>query len=292
MSKLDIHFDMETSDPDDVFTLCLLSHHPMVNLRSVSITPGSKQQYNLVRHILNKLELELPIGLKNENHPKECVSAFHYKWLGDIPSYDMRPYDGHGGDILFGSLARHPQLIVVCGGPLGNIDEFLKAEVTLDKIVVQGGFAGDNIVSRNHVLDKFKGKITCPTFNLNGNPQAALNILNSEYIEQKFFVSKNVCHGVVYDKNMHEFMLPHKNKNLGLNMMIDGMSHYIKNKPSGKAFHDPLAACAAINSDICEFKQVELYRTKGEWGSRISDNLNAHISVSVDMDKFKNIMIM
>ena len=35
---IDISFDMETSDPDDVFTLCLLAHHPRVNLVSVTVT--------------------------------------------------------------------------------------------------------------------------------------------------------------------------------------------------------------------------------------------------------------
>jgi inosine-uridine nucleoside N-ribohydrolase len=31
---------METNDPDDFLTLCILSTHPKVNLRAVTITPG------------------------------------------------------------------------------------------------------------------------------------------------------------------------------------------------------------------------------------------------------------
>ena len=37
---INLSFDMETADPDDVLTLCLLSHHPKVNLVSTTITPG------------------------------------------------------------------------------------------------------------------------------------------------------------------------------------------------------------------------------------------------------------
>jgi pyrimidine-specific ribonucleoside hydrolase len=50
MNKINIAFDMETSDPDDVFTLCLLAHHPCVNLVSVTVTPGSKHQIGLVKY--------------------------------------------------------------------------------------------------------------------------------------------------------------------------------------------------------------------------------------------------
>jgi hypothetical protein len=36
---------------------------------------------------------------------------------------------------------------------------------------------------------------------------------------------------------------------------------------------------------------VELYRERGEWGSRYSDNLNTYISTSVNMDKFKQTLV-
>ena len=109
--------------------------------------------------------------------------------------------------------------------------------------------------------------------------------------EQRIFVSKNVCHGVVYDAAMHDFMVDHKGKNLGLDLLIDGMSFYLKKKPGGKAFHDPLAACVAINKDVCKFESVELYRHKGEWGSRRSENPNAEISIQVDMDAFRQTIV-
>lgn len=283
-NTIDISFDMETADPDDVFTLCMLSHHPKVNLRSVTITPGSRHQVGLVKHILKLLWKEdVPVGSKNINHPKECVSQFHYNWLGKIAPADA---DGTGADVLWNSKDSTQDYKIVCGASLGNLSAFSQLDVIIPEVVIQGGFAGDNIVPPELVLEKFKGKITCPTFNLNGDVKAALHVLSSLNITKRTFVSKNVCHGVIYDQAMHEFMLPYKNNNPGLSLMIDGMTHYLQKTPTGKAFHDPLAACVAIDQSICTFKDVELYREKGEWGSRFSETPNARISISVDMDKF------
>lgn len=285
MNKINIHFDMETSDPDDVFTLCLLSHHPKVNLRSVSITPGSKSQVGVVKHLLNILNLNIPIGSKNKDHPKECVSEFHYKWFGKISPAEP---DGIGADIIYDSIKKYPDLTIVCGAPLGNIGALLDKDIFIYKIVVQGGFAGDNIVA--DPLDKFKGRVTCPTFNLNGDVKSAIKILTTNKIGERRFVSKNVCHGVKYDNDMHKFMEPYKSRNPGLGMIYKGMSIYLNEHHDGKAFHDPLAACCAIDSSVCSFEEVQLYRSKGEWGCNKNDP-NALISTKVDIDKFRRTIV-
>lgn len=284
---IEIVFDMETSDPDDVLTLCMLAHHPQVDLRAVTVTPGSRHQIGLVKHILKLLDKDIPVGAKNIDHPKECVSEFHYTWLGKIPPADA---DGNGPDILWNAHYATTNFKIVCGASLGNLSAYSQRYVVIQEAVIQGGFAGDNIVPPELVLEKFKGKITCPTFNLNGDVKAAIQVLQSPNIVQRTFVSKNVCHGVVYDQAMHEYMLPRRNNNPGLNLMVEGMSHYLK-RHTGKAFHDPLAACVAIDPSICTFETVELYREKGEWGSRRSETPNARISIQVDMDKFRRTMV-
>jgi inosine-uridine nucleoside N-ribohydrolase len=285
---IDISFDMETADPDDVLTLCLLSHHPKVNLVSVTVTPGSLHQIGLVKHILQLLHKDIPVGSKNKDHPKECVSGFHYKWLGQIST--ALP-DGTGADILESTIRAFPNLTIVCGAALGNIGALLDKDIRLHRLVVQGGFAGDNIMPPELILEKFRGRITCPTFNLNGDVKSALKVLASDKISERYFVSKNVCHGVVYDHTMHNFMLPHRNKNLGLRLMISGMDKYLQKTPTGKAFHDPLAACVAIDQSVCRFDKVELYRERGEWGSRHSEHPNTWISIQADIEKFKNTII-
>src|SRR5579885_1302187 len=286
---IDLAFDMETSDPDDVMTLCMLSHHPQVNLKGVTVTPGSRHQIGLVKHILKLLGKDIPVGAKNINHPKECVSEFHYSWLGKIVPADA---DGNGPDVLWSAHYGSPDgFKIVCGASLGNLYAYSQRYVLIPEAVIQGGFAGDNVMPPELVLPKFKGKTTCPTFNLNGDVPAALGVLASDKILRRTFVSKNVCHGVVYDSAMHEYMQPYKNNNPGLSLMIDGMDHYLKRHPSGKAFHDPLAAAVAIDPSVCQFADVELYRYKGEWGSKESDKPNARISISVDMDKFRKVIV-
>lgn len=135
-------------------------------------------------------------------------------------------------------------------------------------------------------LDKFKGKITCATFNLNGDPKSGLLAIGSDQIKEKRFVSKNVCHGMIYDHEMHEQVYPFRDKNAGLRLIYDGMDNYLKKRSEGKKFHNPLACAVAVNPDICEFREVELYREKGQWGSRLADGTNTFISISANKEKF------
>lgn len=284
---------METSDPDDVFTLCLLATHPKVNLVSVTVTPGSEHQIGVVRHILLKLGLSLSdiiVGSAKPHHPKECVSEFHYKWLGKIPP---------GKPDQLGSQAlalcwENENYKIVTGAALTNIGNFLEAlpiPPSIPEIVIQGGFAGDSVVPEEYRLTKFKGLETCPTFNLNGNIPAAKAIIASPAFKIKRFVSKNVCHGIVYDNKMHERIKPYRYNNAGLSLLVEGMDLYLKNKPGGKAFHDPLAACVAISSDCCEFREVEIYREKGEWGSRLKNGTNTFVSVKCNRDRFEEVLV-
>ena len=76
----------------------------------------------------------------------------------------------------------------------------------------------------------------------------------------------------------------------GLFAIYDGMSQYLKKK-GHKAFHDPLAACVAVDPSICEFRRVDVFRRKGKWGSALNEYSNTRISINVDMDKFFNTLV-
>ncbi len=119
---------METADPDDVLTLCMISNHPKVNLVAVTVTPGSRHQIGLVTHVLSKLEKKIPVGSKNKEHPKECVSAFHYNWLGNIAPAEP---DGTGAEIIAQAVKEYPDLTIVCGASLGNIAAAVNAGVVI-----------------------------------------------------------------------------------------------------------------------------------------------------------------
>jgi pyrimidine-specific ribonucleoside hydrolase len=276
---MNIIFDMETSDPDDAITLCWLLSRPDVNLRAITITPGSHAQVGLVQHIIKMFGKEIPIGAEKPEHPKDCVSAFHYNWLGKIgPGYS----NGPGGDIIAAMLKQWPDSVVLTGGPLGNIKQAIEEyKIELDTIVMQGGFAGDNVVAPEDRLEKFAGKTTCPTFNFNGNPSAANLALSYEGFRKRYLVSKNVCHSVLYDKELHKQFRGHP-------VIRELMDVYLERHPTGKLLHDPLAACCAVNRNICSFKEVEMYRERGEWGCHEKPGSNTFISVKVDKEKFYN----
>lgn len=225
---IDLVLDMETQDPDDFLTLLLLLDHPQVHLKAVTLTPGSTQQVGLVRQALSWFgRADLPVGAHNLEHPKPCVSSWHQRAFGPWePSGEARP----GWEVL----AEHCDLgtTLVTGAPLKNLGQALLREPSflLGRWVAQGGFAGQGVVPEPLQLPKFKGMRTCPTFNLNGAPQAALLALEHPGIRQRRFVSKNVCHGVLYDEAFHRRLEPHRDRRRGLSLIWQGMDTYLRHK--------------------------------------------------------------
>src|SRR5262249_36109185 len=100
------------------------------------------------------------------------------------------------------------------------------------------------------------------------------------------FVSKNVCHGVVYDQAMHKHFAAVKEGSRSLALIWQGMEVYLRRQEEGKAFHDPLAACCAIDESIGTWAEVEVYREKGEWGSRLCPESGTWIITGYDPERF------
>ena len=311
--------DMETSDPDDFITLLLLLGHPEVDLKAVTITPGTRAQVALVRWALAALRREdVQVGAFDIDHPKNCVSEWHYN------PYTV-PRDGSAGStrdgwgVLRDTLG--PDTTLVTGAPLKNLGRLLhhdKSDRCLGRLFIQGGFAGDGVVLPEKQLEKFRGRTTCPTFNLNGDPQSAVAVLrNRRRFSDLRFVSKNVCHGVAYDHDLHErltqalransctctsFAAPGHDSGCNLSglgvtpveprwqqalmLIAHGMGRYLDKNPKGKALHDPLAACCAIDPDIGEWAEVDLYRERGEWGAKPSPGSGVQIITDYDRERF------
>jgi inosine-uridine nucleoside N-ribohydrolase len=311
LSVLDVVWDMETGDPDDFVTLLLLLGHPRVNLLGVTITPGTPDQVGVVRQALAWFGRDIPVGAFDLDHrtrsekapgigrhgPRgQCVSSWHYKAYGEMAaSRDAVP-----GPELLRRLCG-PATTLVTGGPLKNLGAALNMPgFTLGRLVVQGGFAGEGVVPPECQLAKFRGKVTCPTYNLNGDPRSALAVLASDAIGDKRFVSKNVCHGVVYDRALHERIGAVRHESRSLTLIWQGMDEYLgvekrrprpgdiaeSADPGGKKLHDPLAACCAIDESIGEWAEVELYRERGEWGARLSPGSGVRIITAYDHERF------
>jgi inosine-uridine nucleoside N-ribohydrolase len=306
---LDVVWDMETGDPDDFITLLFLLGHPDVNLKAVTITPGTPDQVGLVRHALECFGRSIPVGAHNLDHlppsmvsgagPGEgrhgrrgvCVSSWHYKSYGDIPpSRDALP----GGELLHAVCDDATTLIT--GAPLKNLGAAMQRPgFRLGRLVAQGGFAGAGVVPPALQLAKFRDLVTCPTYNLNGDPRSALAALEHLGIGVRRFVAKNVCHGVVYDHDLHARVVALRDVSRSHRLIAQGMAEYLRkhkrrgataDDPAGKKFHDPLAACCAIDEQIGVWAEVELFRERGEWGARPRPGSGTWIIIDYDRARF------
>jgi len=296
VDKVAMVWDMETGDPDDFLTLLMLLDHPRVDLRAVTVVPGSPAQIGVVRHGLALLDRTVPVGAYDINDTGGEVSAWHYEAFGDIaPSTEAEP----ATELLLEYVDADTTLLT--GGPNRSLGAALDRaqregrEWRIGTWVAQGGFAGEGVVPRERQLPKFAGRVTCPTWNLNGDPASALRGLRYGGMGVRRFVSKNVCHGVIYDEAMHERFEPVRHRRRSLELVWAAMGDYLRRRKRGKAFHDPLAACCAIDPSIGTWAEVELYYENvgrwGEWGSRLHPGTGTWIITDHDHEKFLDTML-
>lgn len=290
---LDIIWDMETQDPDDFLTLLLLAGHPDVNLKAVTITPGSPYQVGLVRWALAQFGLQdIPIGAGNLDHHAECVSEWHWNTFGKIPPSRAAAPAAH---VLLAHCDERTTLLT--GAPPKNLGAALALGAQTDQPLrlgrwfAQGGFAGEGVVPREKQLPKFLGRRTCASFNVGGAPKAVFDAIAHPGIKEKWFVSKNVCHGVAYDAALHAEMGKVCDQSLALSLIHRSMGAYLKRNPAGKLLHDPLAACCAINPNIGTWAEVEIFRERGEWGAKLSPNSGVRIITDYDHEQFLKVLL-
>ena len=284
-----ILWDMETGDPDDALTLILLLGHPRVELRAVTITPGTPEQVGMVHHIVRERfgRDDVRLGAFDLDHPKRCLSGWHERAFGARPQSRQAE---HGPTLLWELCDEQTTLIT--GAPLKNLGEAIAhgervgRPLRLGRLVAQGGFAGDDLVPEADRLPKFQGMQTCPTYNLNGAPKAALAALACPGIGSRWFVSKNVCHGVVYDQGLHQALAHSAARRPDLALIHELAQRTGLIDPPGKKLHDPLAACCALTPQIGRWAPVQLYRSGGAWGARRDEGSDTFIITGYDHDLF------
>lgn len=290
-------FDMETGDPDDVLTLLFLASHPEVELRAVTLTPGSEEQVSLVKWIFQQLELTtVRLGAQDwpANRDKGTMKGHFYQSFGRARG---------GGPMV----ERADRVLLECcdetvtlltGAPLHNLGAALGQEgFHLGRWVAQGGFAGEGVVPRRLQMDKFLGKDTCPTWNFGGNIPAAEAALATPNIRRRVLVSKNVCHRVVYDEAWHTCLRQASHgavccmRSRALKLMFNAMDSYLKRKPDGKKLHDPLALAVALDETVCDLAEVRVFCRNGQWGSSLSPGSGIWISVDYDAERFRSVLL-
>lgn len=269
--KIPFHFDMETADPDDSMTLVMLATHPKVHLASVSVHPGGKDQIGFVRRVLQILDREdVRIGSGIPKNSASRVSGFYRDWIGKFEDSEA---DDTAAKIMTETLHQFPDCTLLTGAALTNPHSLWETGVFFDRWFCQGGFAGDNIVPKEHRLEKFNGKLTCATFNLNGNPLAAEKLLSIPMTERRL-ISKNVCHAAIFTKKDAEMFMPFRNNNKGLNLFLKAV------ELKEKALHDTVAALLAIDPSKAVWAEAIPYRKRGEWGSqKVEENSGQNSSL-------------
>jgi hypothetical protein len=256
-----IILDTGTADPDDVLAICYLADKGVLD--AVSLYPGSNRQVGLVNTILRELKLSIPVAGNASKADKDFVSPFYSKVFKFVPENP----DAQAGEMIKDFLAKGSK-ILTCEAPFN-----LKG-LHIPEWNAQGGYCPHSLMEESQRLEKFKDMETCQSFNF-GSPTLIDSLIADS--DKRTFVSKNVCHGVKYDKNTHATMKDGMIKKI--------MTIYLRDHDE-KAFHDLLAASIIFDRDICQFKEVEMYHDKNRWGCFEKEGSNTFISVGVDKDKF------
>lgn len=176
---------------------------------------------------------------------------------------------------------------VFVGGALTEVARYITT-YHIDYLVMNGGFVGANIVSKENQLEKFKNKNTVRTFNFNCDINATHKVLSSKdsQIGTIILVGKNVCHDT-------------RNSDKGIWKDTTSKNLFKKyNVKQGKLQHDMLACHEGLvylnlinEPAYCEFKKVYPYNTglKGnmtQWGSKLEKTDYREVLAAIS---FKNL---
>lgn len=155
--------------------------------------------------------------------------------------------------------------VIFCGGGLRLIWGFVKKH-PIDLFVMNGGFAGCNVVNSSDELPKFKGKSAVRTYNFNLDVRSTHKFftLSENYVRKTILVGKNVCHS--FQNTIDNLW---KDTNFGINFTVK----------EGKRLHDVLACHEGLaflkndDSQYCKYKELYLFHdgdicgNMTKWGS-------------------------
>ncbi len=268
MKKLWLDLEM-TGDIDDAICLLFALEHNL-NVKAVSLLNPSNEELSFTRYWLDFFNQDVALfthydkRVKNSNKAHKLISkysnntypVFNLTQITDIDNY------------------------VVIGGGSYTIPNILR-DKGFDYFVLQGGFAGSN-VCESPVLEKFRNKKECASWNPNLDISATKEILDFRFLRVDF-ISKDICHDSDIDIIFVESMRDGPTKDLLLN--------YFGNSGRAKKMHDVVALMFAIDSSFISMKPIIMSESKGQWSSRYSEFSRKRISVDWDKNKFLQLLI-
>jgi pyrimidine-specific ribonucleoside hydrolase len=269
------------NDPDDFFTLCYLVSAG-VNIKGILITPGDPEQVRLVRFFCDQVGLDIPIGVGKLDRYKRWNLGMHTELLEKYKYPDNIKHDGFGGDIAADILKKDPcDLLII--GPAKSIGAFYRdnPDFELDKATMQGGFVGYHLYAPQKRLEKFEGKTWVPTFNLNGDRKGGLRFIDAK-IKRRQFVSKNICHTVLYTGDTYKRMEAPRDR--ASELFMEAMGIYLSKHPD-KKFHDPCAAACHLHPEIATWIRGKIQKMDAGWGA-VADEDGDYLVADLDYDAF------
>lgn len=287
-------------DPDDLFALCYL-HSAGVNIRAITLSSGDPHQIALAQFFCKEVGLNIPIGVAELNRKaikghkgkfegatvKEYV-GFHHNLLKAYGYPCEATVDELGCKVIADTYKKYPDCELFIIGAPKNVGRYIREnpEAEINQVTFQGGFIGYQFHSYPcERLDKFVGKATCPSYNPNGAIKDTQTIVGINGIKNIRFVSKNICHTIVYDKAIHDKVCSVPSKNKSDELFIKGMDLYLS-KHKEKKFHDPCAAVCMLHPEIGSWVRGMMFYDSGGWGTLPDETSKSVTIADIDRDKF------
>jgi pyrimidine-specific ribonucleoside hydrolase len=253
---MDVIFDMETGDPDDLITLIMLLKNPDVDLKAVSCYQGSPLQIGLIKHVLKLAGKDIPVGGWNPEEPSE-LSPYYTDVVGKWSPVkaELTPVE------IFKNFCTK-DTHVLTGAPLTNLKAVLEnlRDLEVSSMTTQGGYLGSLV---KEVLPKFKGRKEIRTYNLGNDTDAWSVVDNCRRIHKLTYVTKDLCHGFLYTPEIHSKVQFGKTP---LDQLLKKCFAKYASENKAKAMHDPLAMLYMLYPEIGESMQIEMefkYNDKG-----------------------------
>lgn len=247
---MNVLFDMETGDPDDLITLLMLLNNPDVYLRGITCYQGSPIQIGLISHVLNLANVDIPVGGWNSVEP-QTLSPYYTEVVGEWPSKNatLTPVE-----VFKEVFEKYPDVQVLTGAPLTNLKIVLDElpHLNISNMVTQGGYLGD---LAEEPLDKFKGKNEFRTYNLGNDVEAFTAVNFSQTIEKITYVTKDICHGFLYTPAIHK-EINFSSSPIGKLLKSCLEKYALANKP--KAMHDPLAMLVMLYPEFAKKENINM----------------------------------
>lgn len=263
---MNVLFDMETGDPDDLITLLMLLANPEVQLRGITCYQGSPVQIGLINHVLNLANVSIPVGGLNEEEPKE-LSTYYTNVVG---KWDSSQAHQTPVVVIKEVLAQYPDIHILTGAPLTNLGDLLNQtpDIKIEKMVTQGGYLGGLVADP---LPKFKGKKSIRTYNLTSDVEAFTTVNHSNQIKSLTYVTKDLCHGFIYTPEIHQSITFGSDP---IQQLLKSCLEHYASAGKSKAMHDPLAMLYMLYPEIGKTIPIEM--------SYIVDSKGYHVFSSVE----------